>query len=84
MDDEREFEEARERTGAETVYTQDPPRKSYGLSDQGKLLASTTEDKEPTTAVHPSDDEVQSSQTDAGTTQFSYVMSKTLAYNFDL
>ena len=78
MDDERKFEEARERTGAETVCSQDPPGKSYGLSDQGKILASTTEDKEPTTPVPPSDDKVQSSQTVAGTTQFSYgiVMSK--------
>ena len=82
MDDEREFEEARERTSAETVYTQDPPMKPYCLSDQGMLLASTTEDEEPTTAIPPSDGEVQSSQTVAGTTQFSSVMSRTLAYDF--
>ena len=81
MGDERNLVEARERTDAETVCSQDPPMKFYGLTDQGKVLASSTEDKEPTTPIPPSDDKVQSSQTVVGSTQFSYVMSITLACN---
>ena len=84
MDNEREFDETREKTIIGTVCNQDASNKSYALSDQGKLLsqANSTEDKKPTTAVPPSDDKVQSSQTVAGTTQFSNVMSKILVYSF--
>ena len=82
MGDDREFEDAREITsGTETVWSQDPSKKSCGLSDGGKILtiASTTEDKEPTTPVPPSNGEVQSSQTVAGMSQFSYVVSTSIS-----
>ena len=72
MDDEREIKETMERTGAESVCSQDFPKKSYA---QGKLLSQETfnEDDKPTTAVPPSDNEVNLAYTVAGVTQFSNV-----------
>jgi tRNA-binding EMAP/Myf-like protein len=79
--DDRELEEATCRetavTVAATVCRQDPPpEKLYGLSDQGMLLsqAKVDEDKEPTTSVPPTDNEVHSQPKFAGITQYSNVM----------
>ena len=81
MDEERNrFEEGTsERTSAETDCSHGPLKESYGLSDQGKLLSQvkSTDDKEQTTPVPPSDNEVPSSPTFAGITQFSNVMCST-------
>ena len=85
MGDEREFEEARERTsGVETVCGQDPPKKSsgYGLSDQGMILSqeNSNEDEElPTTAVPPTDNEASAPKY-AGITQFSNVLSMHIVF----
>lgn len=56
------------------MYRQDPPKKSYGLSEQGMLLsqANVDEDKEPTTPVPPMDSQVNSPKF-AGITQYSNV-----------
>ena len=83
MGDEGEFEESREKTsGAETVYSQDPPKKSngYGLSEKRKLLSQETsnDDKEPTTPV-PTTDNEDSAPKFAGITQYSNV--KLLLHN---
>ena len=76
LGDDREVEETRETTVAETVCRQDPPKKSYGLSEQGMLLsqANVDEDKEPTTPVPPTDNEVNSQPKFAGITQYTNVM----------
>ena len=75
MGGDRELEEASETTVAETVCSQDPPKKSYGLSKQGMLLsqASFDEDKEPNIPVPSTDSEVNSPKF-AGITQYSNVM----------
>ena len=72
MGDDRELEEASETTVAETVCSQDPSKKSYGLSKQGMLL-SQAEDIEPNTPVPSTDNEVNSPKF-AGITQYSNVM----------
>ena len=75
MGDDRELEEASETTVAETVCRQDPPKKSYDLSEQGMLVsqANVNEDKEPTNPVPSTDSEVNSPKF-AGITQYSNVM----------
>ena len=62
MGDDRKLEEASETTVAKTVCSQDPPKKSYGLSEQGMLLSqpNVDEDKEPTTPIPPMDSQVNS------------------------
>ena len=80
MGDDRELEEASETTVAdsETVCRQDPPKKSYGLSEHGMLLsqANIDEDKKPTTPVPPTDIEVNSQPKFAGITHYTNVMKR--------
>ena len=75
MGDDREFEEARERTsGVETVRSQDPPNKS---NDYEILSLKASYSAFP---VHTTDDK-DSAQKFAGITQFSNVMGMVLLHS---